>query len=283
MSLPHSLGWLNSGSYDVVFAKDLVTVHGQQRERLFGVPAAARKMLVDRLRGRRILLVTTSTVWTLHGGEPVASLASEAGADLDVLVEPFDEASKTMASVMCICERAQAHELGRRDLLVAFGGGVCCDLVGMAASLYRRGIDYVCLPTTLVGQIDAGIGIKQAVNFAGQKSRLGSFHPPVAVFSDPRWLATLSRDAIRSGLAEIVKVAVMRNARLFDWLSGPEPPLSTAPFSSLMGLRRRSWSSRRKGCWRNYSLIRSKGTATGAEWTSATPTLHGSRRRAVSA
>ena len=88
----------------------------------------------------------------------------------------------------------------------------------VAAALYRRGVDYVCLPTTLVGQIDAGIGIKGAVNFGGHKSRLGTFHPPTAVFSDPQWLASMSAEALRSGVAEIVKVAVMRDQQLFEQL-----------------------------------------------------------------
>ena len=100
--------------------------------------------------------------------------------------------------------------------VVALGGGVCSDVVTVAASLVRRGVDHIRIPTTLIGQIDAGIGIKGAVNMAGQKSLVGTFHPPARVFIDPRHLATLPLSRIRQGLAEILKMALIRDAELFD-------------------------------------------------------------------
>jgi 3-dehydroquinate synthase len=224
MSESHSLRWLHSGRYDVVFARGLLSASDDA--------SAARAALVERVRGGRVLVITTRTAWALHGGDPLVSLMRGAGAEVEVSIEPIDEASKTMEAALRICEHAEAHKLGRRNLLVAFGGGVCCDLVSMAAALYRRGIDYMCFPTTLVGQIDAGIGIKGAVNFGGQKSRLGSFHPPVAVFSDPNWLATLSGDALRSGIAEIIKVSVMRDAQLFALLEESGSALVASAFQN---------------------------------------------------
>jgi 2-epi-5-epi-valiolone synthase len=227
----HALRWLSSGGYEVVFSTALLTASPQATESSV-LHQQARQSLLDRLRGRRVLLVSTPTVWALHGGERVWALARAASAELDVVIEKLDEAGKSVETVVRICRRADEHRLGRRDLLVAFGGGVCCDLVSVSAALYRRGIDYLCLPTTLVGQIDAGIGIKGAVNLDGHKSRLGSFHPPVAVYADPGWLATVSADAVRSGLAEIVKVAIMRDEQLFELLERVGGSLAATAFQA---------------------------------------------------
>lgn len=129
---------------------------------------------------------------------------------------PLNESTKSMASVEHVCRRAET--LGRHGMIIALGGGVCSDVVTVAASLHRRGIDYVCLPSTLLSQVDAGIGIKGAVNFDGHKNRLGTFHPPLAVFADAAWLGTLPPASLIGGMGEIVKLAVMRDPILFELL-----------------------------------------------------------------
>jgi 2-epi-5-epi-valiolone synthase len=101
---------------------------------------------------------------------------------------------------------------------VAVGGGVCSDIVTFAASMIRRGIDHLRIPTTLIGQVDAGIGIKGAVNLQGLKSFVGCFHPPGGVLLDRAFLQSLSVHAIREGLAEILKMALVRDAELFAQL-----------------------------------------------------------------
>src|SRR3954465_612542 len=231
MPNPHSLSWITEGGYDVAFQVGLLRPTTATSGGDPGTESDGSRRLADLVRGRRVLLVTTRTPWTLHGEGRLDVFLREAGADVDLVVAPVTEESKSISASVGICERAQANQLGRRDVVIAFGGGVCCDLVSVAAALYRRGVAYVCLPTTLVGQIDAGIGIKGAVNFAGHKSRLGTFHPPAAVFSDPQWLATMSAEALRSGVAEIVKVAVMRDERLFEVLEevGPAPIENASP------------------------------------------------------
>jgi 3-dehydroquinate synthetase len=230
MPNPHSLSWITEGGYDVAFQVGLLRPAPAASGAETGTQSAASRRLAELVRGRRVLLVTTRTPWTLHGEGVLDAFLRDAGADVDLVVAPVTEETKSLSAAVGICERAQSHGLGRRDVVVAFGGGVCCDLVSVAAALYRRGVSYVCLPTTLVGQIDAGIGIKGAVNFAGHKSRLGTFHPPTAVFSDPQWLATMSAEALRSGVAEIVKVAVMRDERLFEVLESVGPELIANAF-----------------------------------------------------
>jgi 3-dehydroquinate synthase len=111
-----------------------------------------------------------------------------------------------------------AHGLNRKGLLIGFGGGVCLDVVTVAASLIRRGVGHLRVPTTLIGQIDAGIGLKGAVNFAGKKSFIGCFHPPEQVLVDPSLLRSLPRRAISSGFAESIKMGVIRDAALFELL-----------------------------------------------------------------
>jgi 2-epi-5-epi-valiolone synthase len=232
MPKPHSLSWVAEGGYDVLFEVGLLRSGAGTSSADVGAESKAAQALSQLVQGRRVLLVTTRTPWVLHGENRLDRFLIESDADVDVVVAPVTEASKSMSAVLGICERAQAHRLGRRDLIIAFGGGVCCDLVSVSAALYRRGVDYVCLPTTLVGQIDAGIGIKGAVNFGGDKSRLGTFHPPTAVFNDPQWLASVAPEAIRSGVAEIVKVAVMRDERLFELLESSGSALIASAFQS---------------------------------------------------
>lgn len=170
--------------------------------------------LAEALRCTTSLVITTPTVDRLYGPS-LRRWIDASGVRAEVEVISVTEAEKTMESVLTVCNAARRHGLARRDLLIAFGGGVCCDVVAMAASLVRRGIPYVCLPTTLLAQVDAGIGVKGAVNFGGAKSYLGCFAPPAGVFYDTEWLITLPQDALRAGMAEILKLGLIRDAELF--------------------------------------------------------------------
>lgn len=129
-----------------------------------------------------------------------------------------EESRKGWDVVEAICERALQSSLGRRAVFVGVGGGVALDIAGLAASLFRRGVPYIRIPTTLVGLVDVAVGIKHAVNFCGQKNALGSFAPPVASVVDRCFLQTLDRRQIGCGMAEIIKMAVVRDAQLFALL-----------------------------------------------------------------
>ena len=136
--------------------------------------------------------------------------------DVELLVLPAKEDTKHMDHAMAICREAHRHGFGRKSVLIGLGGGVCTDLVTMAASLLRRGTPYMRIPTTLLGQVDGSIGVKGAVNFNDKKNALGCYYSPEAVFVDPAFLSTLSRTQISHGMAEIIKMALVRDARLFD-------------------------------------------------------------------
>jgi 3-dehydroquinate synthase len=164
---------------------------------------------------RGALVVTTPMVAALYGRSAFEALG-RGNAHVGLLVIESSEDAKSTEAVLEICRRAAEQGLDRKGLLIGIGGGVCTDLVTLAASLIRRGVDYVKVPTTLTGQVDAGIGIKGAVNFAGRKSFLGCFTPPVHVLVDPAFLETLPIRMIRSGFAEVVKVAVAYDAGLLQ-------------------------------------------------------------------
>lgn len=125
------------------------------------------------------------------------------------------EDKKSTLAIEKICSLAKEFELDRNGVMVAIGGGVLMDMVGFSASIYRRKLRYIRVPTTLLGQVDAGVGIKTAINFKGSKNFIGSFHPPFAVLNDVNFLSTLSEVEVRSGLSEIMKMAVILNEPLF--------------------------------------------------------------------
>lgn len=125
------------------------------------------------------------------------------------------EKTKTIGCVTEICKHAKKFELKRNAFFVGIGGGITTDIVGFAAFMYRRKIPYIRIPTTLVGLIDAGIGVKVGVNFAESKNLLGGYYPPTAVFNDQTFLKTLSREDLRCGLFEMVKMGVVKSSLLF--------------------------------------------------------------------
>src|SRR6185503_9534091 len=141
-----------------------------------GLLDAENDTLARHLRGRRALVVTTPSVSRLYGAR-LQRLSERQRLDMGVIVLDCSEDRKTLRQVIQVCNEALARGLDRRSVLVGLGGGVCTDVVSVAAASIRRGIACVRIPTTLIGQIDAGIGLKGAVNFSGKKSYLGCFYP----------------------------------------------------------------------------------------------------------
>ncbi|UUM22061.1 sedoheptulose 7-phosphate cyclase [Mycoavidus sp. SF9855] len=108
------------------------------------------------------------------------------------------------------------YDLGRREIICSIGGGVVTDIVGLVASTYRRGIPIVKIPTTLMGYVDASVGIKTGINVDQAKNRLGTFSPPQSVILDRSFLKTVSTDILKDGLGEIIKLAVILDHDLFN-------------------------------------------------------------------
>jgi 2-epi-5-epi-valiolone synthase len=139
----------------------------------------------------------------------------------DYQILPFytSEQEKNLELVERILQELAALQVPRRSRpVIAIGGGVLLDTVGMAASLYRRGIPYVRVPTTLLALVDAAIGIKTSVNFQMHKNYLGSYYPPLLTLLDRTFLQTLDTRHICNGMAEILKVALIKDKELFELL-----------------------------------------------------------------
>lgn len=193
--------------------------------------------LITRLKSHPGILVTTPTVAKLYGGMLQELLATR-DINYPILTLDCKEHSKSIRQVESVCAFAYEHGLNRKSIIVGLGGGVCLDIVTMAAAWIRRGIKYICIPTTLVGQIDAGIGIKGAVNFKGRKSALGCFYPPDSVLVDPIFLKTLPKHHLRAGFSEITKIGIIRDLVLFELLEKYAIPLIENCFTALEAEKR---------------------------------------------
>jgi 3-dehydroquinate synthase len=136
-----------------------------------------------------------------------------------IVAFPGGEENKTLEHYLAIVRELDAFPIHRRDEpIIAIGGGVLTDVVGFVASSYRRGVPHIKVPTTLMGYVDASIGIKTGFNINGNKNRLGAFHAPQLVLLDKSFLKTLPRRHILNGVCEIIKLAVIKDAHLFDLL-----------------------------------------------------------------
>lgn len=127
------------------------------------------------------------------------------------------ESSKTMAGLERLLDALIEAGIGRGDHVVAVGGGMVCDVAGLAAALLKRGTNWVAVPTSLLAQADAAIGGKTAVNARQGKNLIGAFHMPALVLIDPDALATLPPEELRAGYAEVVKYGLIGDAGFFAW------------------------------------------------------------------
>jgi len=166
-------------------------------------------------RGRRAALVTDRTVDALYGDEVTGQMQG-VGLTTARVVLPPGEQTKCYDELQRLLERLLASGITRDGVVVALGGGVIGDLAGLAASLLRRGVACVQVPTTLIAQTDAAIGGKTAINTPCGKNLVGTFHQPAAVFASTRTLATLPDVEMRAGMAEVVKYALLDGPRMLE-------------------------------------------------------------------
>lgn len=131
---------------------------------------------------------------------------------------PAGEAAKSFAQLEVTLETFAELGLRRDGAVLAIGGGACTDLSGLAAALWMRGIAWIAVPTTLLAMVDASVGGKTAINSRVAKNLIGTFHAPRAVAVDPRFLSTLPARELRSGMAEVIKAALLRTDRAFEQL-----------------------------------------------------------------
>lgn len=172
-------------------------------------------LLTPYLLGRRVLVVTNETLAPLYLQQTLALVEEVNPQDL---ILPDGEEYKTLPVANRIFDALVKSRFGRDSMLVALGGGVIGDITGFAAACYQRGIPYVQIPTTLLAQVDSSVGGKTGVNHPLGKNMIGAFHQPTCVVADTDTLATLREREFRSGIAEIIKYGLIRDARFFAWL-----------------------------------------------------------------
>ena len=165
----------------------------------------------------RCLAVIDYNVNRLYGAQMQAYF-QHYGIDLTLFPIAIEEPDKTIQTFEAIVDAFSSFGLRRKEPVLVIGGGLVLDVAGFACSAYRRSTNYIRIPTTLIGLVDAGVAIKVAVNHDKLKNRLGAYHPPQQVLLDFSFLKTLPIDQVRNGMAELVKIAVVANAEVFDLL-----------------------------------------------------------------
>ncbi|MFA6282216.1 MAG: 3-dehydroquinate synthase [Candidatus Omnitrophota bacterium] len=188
---------------------------------------------INRLNiGNYAVIVTSQRVYSCYKAQIQKNFK---GVGSKVIVLPDGENAKTKDCLFKIISAiVEADSLGRKIFLVCLGGGTIGDVGGFAAAIYKRGMPYVQIPTTLLSQIDASIGGKTAIDLSQAKNILGSFYQPKAVFIDPGFLRTLAGKELKEGLAEAVKYGVIKDKSFFYFLKNNyQKILSLQSFATL--------------------------------------------------
>lgn len=194
---------LRDNPYDVVCGDGLIARLG---------------IYLDKLEiGSDACVITNALIKRRHG-RALSDALLKAGFRVNFKLIPDTEKAKSLEILPGLLKAIARNDLNKRTFIIAFGGGVVGDIAGFAASVYKRGIAYVQVPTTLLAQVDSAIGGKTAVDLAEAKNLVGAFYQPRLVISDTNFLKTLSQRQIRSGLAEVIKYAVIADPRLFAFL-----------------------------------------------------------------
>jgi 3-dehydroquinate synthase len=197
-----------------VFVKEFSTQRRTRTEYIVGIGAFTSEGVLRRLRATESVLLIDEQVELLNARE-IAEF--EAGlTSLGRLTLPGAEATKSLACLDEILSFADGVGLPKHGQIIAVGGGTVCDVAGVAAMSFRRGVSLVLVPTTLLAQIDAAVGGKNGLNYEASKNLVGHFYHPELVCCDPRFFATLNERELICGFAEAVKVLAVSDARAFS-------------------------------------------------------------------
>ncbi|MEM5475086.1 3-dehydroquinate synthase [Pacificibacter sp. AS14] len=201
---------LGDRAYDVRIGEGLVALAGAHIAPLLG-------------KKKRVCVITEENVAALHLDTLRGGLAA-AGIEMEALVLPAGESTKCWAELNKSVEWLLAQKVERKDVVVAFGGGVIGDLAGFAASILRRGVRFVQIPTSLLAQVDSSVGGKTGINSpAAGKNLIGAFHQPSLVLADVSVLGTLTSRDFLSGCGEVVKYGMLGDEAFFEWLEANGP------------------------------------------------------------
>jgi demethyl-4-deoxygadusol synthase len=182
----------------------------------------------------RCLMVVDEAVHDLHG-EQMQAYFDHHALDLTVVRVAISETEKSLRTLERIVDAFSAFGLVRKEPVLVVGGGLTTDVAGLACATYRRSTNYIRVPTTLIGLVDASVAIKVAVNHGHQKNRLGAYHASEKVLLDFAFLETLPEAQVRNGMAELVKIAVVANRAVFETLEAHGEELLQTRFGFLDG------------------------------------------------
>jgi len=200
-------------------SETIVSVSGQRSHVVIGEGLLEQlgTCLRNYLSGKACAIVTDNNVAPLFADRGIQSLASS-GFEPILITIPAGEKSKTLKQASAICDQMIAAGLDRKSFIIGLGGGVIGDISGFVAAIYHRGIPHVQIPTTLLAMVDSSIGGKTGVNTADGKNLIGAVHQPSLVIDDLDVLKTLPRREFNQGFAEIIKHAIIADAKMFGML-----------------------------------------------------------------
>merc|ERR1719159_1157477 len=199
---------------------------------LFGhlTPGSPERIAAEAKPQRR-LIVIDSTVDNLYGAR-VRAYFEARGVEHEILVLPMVEENKSMEMTLQVAKKMKEFNIDRRtEPVLAIGGGVCLDVVGLAAAMFRRRTPYIRVPTTTLSYVDASVGAKNGVNLGNSKNRLGSYVPPCAALLDSSFFETQTHREVANGVAEMAKMAIMKSPELYELLERNGPGLVENKFA----------------------------------------------------
>ncbi|ANP38814.1 3-dehydroquinate synthase [Phaeobacter gallaeciensis] len=208
---------LGERAYDVVIGPGLLQEAGKRIKPLLNRP--------------RVAVLTDENVAARHLDTLRAGLAAE-GIEMDALALPPGESTKAWPQFSRAVEWLLETQVERSDIVIALGGGVIGDLAGFAASVLRRGVRFVQIPTSLLAQVDSSVGGKTGINAPQGKNLIGAFHQPSLVLADTEVLGTLTARDFLSGYGEVVKYGLLGDAAFFDWLEEHGPALAAGDMAA---------------------------------------------------
>ncbi len=213
---------LGKNSYDILFTDSFDGLAGAMED--IGAP-------------KKLLIVTDSNVEKLYACE-VDEILKESGYDSAVYSFTAGEENKGTDAILGICGACIEHEMDRKSMIVALGGGVVGDMAGFAAAIFMRGIDFVQVPTTLLSQSDSSVGGKTGIDFMESKNVLGAFHQPRLVYINVSTLKTLPKEQFVSGMGEVIKHGIIRESGFFDYLENNISLIKTLDSETLIKMDR---------------------------------------------
>lgn len=205
-------------SYEIIIGSGIINSLGQY----------LRKLNI----GSDAFIITNSFLKTKYGAK-LSSVLTSSGFNFHYKIIADTEKSKSIQTASVVIKDLAKFDRKRKVFIIAFGGGVVGDLAGFVASVYKRGTSYIQIPTTLLAQVDSSIGGKTAVDLDSGKNLVGAYYQPKLVFTDVDFLKSLSKDQLCSGMAEVIKYALIKDKSLFSYLKNKNKEIIAGKITSL--------------------------------------------------